>query len=125
MALPVQAGCQGEVERLSGQLQEAIVAAEVGRAKVLLYEELNSKAEKLVSRPGRQAGPLKHTLHGPWLVHVGMRRALNRRVKTEHKGGCGRCVCSKARGPLQHRNTCVIRQAAQAAHCLHTSMVYG
>lgn len=48
LCLCVQAGSRAEVERLSGQLQEAIVASEVGRAKVLLYDELNSKAEKLV-----------------------------------------------------------------------------
>jgi hypothetical protein len=45
----LQAACQAEVDRLAGQLQETVVAAEVGRAKVLLYDELNSKAEKLVS----------------------------------------------------------------------------
>ena len=44
----MQAASQAEAERLSGQLQEAIVAAEVGRAKVLLYDELTKKAEKLV-----------------------------------------------------------------------------
>lgn len=34
---------------MSGQMQDAVVAAEVGKAKVLLYDELNAKAEKLVS----------------------------------------------------------------------------
>lgn len=31
------------------------MAAEVGRAKVLLYDELSSKAEKLVSRAARMS----------------------------------------------------------------------
>lgn len=44
----VQAATQAEAERLSGQLQDTIVAAEVGCAKVLLYDELSTKAEKLV-----------------------------------------------------------------------------
>lgn len=46
--LAVQAATQAEAERLPGQLQDAIVAAEVGRAKVLLFDELTAKAEKLV-----------------------------------------------------------------------------
>jgi hypothetical protein len=46
--LPLQAASEAEVDRLSGQLQESIVSAEVGRAKVLLYDELSAKAEKLV-----------------------------------------------------------------------------
>jgi hypothetical protein len=43
-----QAASEAEVERLSTQLQETIVSAEVGRAKVLLYDELSNKAEHLV-----------------------------------------------------------------------------
>lgn len=70
----LQAGCQAEVERLSGQLQEAIVAAEVGRAKVLLYDELTSKTEKLVSR--LVTGPLhvNGVNHAPGSVHAALKR---------------------------------------------------
>lgn len=46
----LQATCQAELDRVTNQLQDAVVAAEVGRAKVLLYDELSSKAEKLVRR---------------------------------------------------------------------------
>jgi hypothetical protein len=56
----VQAACQAEVDRLAGQLQETVVAAEVGRAKVLLYDELSSKAEKLVSPAYIQAACAVH-----------------------------------------------------------------
>jgi hypothetical protein len=45
-----QAASEAEAERLSTQLQETIVTAEVGRAKVLLYDELSNKAEHLVRR---------------------------------------------------------------------------
>lgn len=43
-----QAAAEADRERLTAQLQESIVAAEVGRAKVLLYDELSIKTEKLV-----------------------------------------------------------------------------
>jgi hypothetical protein len=92
MALPVQAGCQGEMERLSGQLQEAIVAAEVGRAKVLLYDELNSKAEKLVSRQDRQAGPWNVRSMDRDGCIFGIRQDPEKCVDAECKAGC-LCTC--------------------------------
>lgn len=45
----LQAATQAELERLTTQMQDAIVAAEVGKAKVLMYDELSARAEKLVS----------------------------------------------------------------------------
>lgn len=50
------AATQAEAERLSGQLQDTIVAAEVGCAKVLLYDELSTKAEKLEAEVSRLSG---------------------------------------------------------------------
>lgn len=44
----MQAANQAEVERLTSQLQESIVATEVGRAKILMYDELSAKADNLV-----------------------------------------------------------------------------
>jgi hypothetical protein len=123
MAPPVQAGCQGEVERLSGQLQEAIVAAEVGRAKVLLYDELNSKAEKLVSRPGRHAGRAPGTCI-EWTVmgaKFGMRQDPERCVEAGGKAGC-LCTCCQS-GVILGKGEClpfVCAAGTGSASCMHT-----
>jgi hypothetical protein len=44
----MQAAAEAERDRVTSQLQDSIVAAEVGRAKALLYDELAAKADKLV-----------------------------------------------------------------------------
>jgi hypothetical protein len=45
-----QAAAESERDRVTAQLQKSVVGTEVGRAKVLLYDELLAKAETLVSR---------------------------------------------------------------------------